>query len=495
MLAKLQEIGNWDQSRLLFLLFSGFTLFGILTGVALDFPFLMAMPLVVFLFFVSVVDFHKVFFLLCFCIPISIEFNVTSSLATDLPTEPLMVGLMMLYIIYALKNWQNINVSFYRHPLTLLLFLHLGWILVTAITSENIMVSVKFFLAKFWYVIVFYFLAGHILKTEKALKIFFWSILIPLFATIAIVMVRHSFVGFSFKEVNFVLGPFYRNHVTYASIIALFTPFIWLAFAWYKRGTKTWLLLAVLGFISIIAIQFSYTRAAYVAIVLAVASYYIIRFRLMKYALGLSLILVIAFFSFLSVNNKYLDFAPDYERAVTHSNFDNLLEATYKLEDISTVERFYRWIAGVYMVAEKPVMGFGPGNFINYYRSYTVTSFKTYVSENEENSGIHCYYLMTFVEQGIIGLILFVILSFYMLIKGEQVYHESRNLLLKRVVMCACLSIIIIDALLIINDMIEVDKVGSFFFICMALIVNVDLMNRGLMNSMGSTELYNNKIT
>jgi O-antigen ligase len=107
------------------------------------------------------------------------------------------------------------------------------------------------------------------------------------------------------------------------------------------------------------------------------------------------------------------EYAPDFDRTVTHYEFDNLIEATAKGEDISTMERVYRWVAGLHMISEKPVFGFGPGNFYNFYHSYTVTSFETYVSDNPEKSGIHSYYLMTVVEQGFPGLLFFLALSFF----------------------------------------------------------------------------------
>ena len=130
--------------------------------------------------------------------------------------------------------------------------------------------------------------------------------------------------------------------------------------------------------------------------------------------------------------NTYLDYAPNYERTVTHTEFDNLIEATYQLEDISTMERVYRWVAGFYMSNDHPWFGFGPGNFINFYKTYTVTSFRTYVSHNKEQSGIHSYFLMVLVEQGIIGVLIFFVLSFYLLIKGEQIYHETTQANRKR---------------------------------------------------------------
>jgi len=68
------------------------------------------------------------------------------------------------------------------------------------------------------------------------------------------------------------------------------------------------------------------------------------------------------------------------------------------------------------MAADRPLVGFGPGAFYESYVPYTLSSFQTYVSDNPEKSGIHNYYLMTSVEQGIPGLILFLILTILPLI-------------------------------------------------------------------------------
>jgi len=228
------------------------------------------------------------------------------------------------------------------------------------------------------------------------------------------------------------------------------------------------------------AIYFSYTRAAYVAIIMALGSYYIIRFRLMKLALGITAIGTMIFLTHLATNNTYLEYAPDYNKTITHNDFGNLLEATAKGEDISTMERVYRWVAGFQMIKAEPLTGFGPGNFVNFYERYTVLSFRTYVSDNEERSGIHSYYFMTMVEQGIPGILIFLFLTAFILLKGEQVYHQTIDPDARRIVLMAILSIIVIDALLLINDMLETDKVGPFFFIAMAWIVNIDLKNRRL---------------
>ncbi|MEM9921429.1 MAG: O-antigen ligase family protein [Bacteroidota bacterium] len=467
-----------EDEHWLFAILTALVLGSIFGTILMDEVLFMGIPFFFLLVYWCVVDFKKVYFLLLFCIPLSTEFTLPNGFGTDLPTEPLMVGLMGVYLLYVFRHAGQMSSRFVRHPISLLILLHLLWIYATTIYSNLFFVSFKFSLAKTWYIIVFYFMAGSILKKEKDWRNMFWIIFLPMLLTIFSVLFKHAQEGFAFDKVNAVLDPFYRNHVNYACILVLFFPFLWYARTWFKTFSFNWWFLLGGGLVYLVAIQLSYTRAAYVALVLAAGAYFIIRLRLIRYVLGLVLVGAVVGAIYMTVNNKYLEYAPNFERTITHRNFDNLVSATYKGEDISTMERFYRWIAGAYMSFEEPLTGFGPGNFYNFYRSYTVTSFRTYVSDNPEKSGIHSYYLMTLSEQGYPGLVIFLLICFYGLIRGENIYHQTENDFKKGLVMTILLSMIVIDALLLINDMIETDKVGSFFFIHLAILVNIDLSNR-----------------
>ena len=274
------------------------------------------------------------------------------------------------------------------------------------------------------------------------------------------------------------MAPFYRNKVAYACTVTVFIPFVWYARKWYQQWSLKWWILVGALVLMLIAVQFSYTRAAYITLIMAVGAYFVIKWRLMKIALSLASVLAILFILNVTSHRNYLDSKPEYNKTITHDRFDDLLSATTKGQDVSTMERVYRWVAGGHMVAEKPLFGFGPSTFTEFYKSYTLFGFTTYVSDNDELSGIHCYYLMTAVEQGIVGLLFFVLLVFVVLLKGEQVYHETTSISQKRIVMIAMLTSVIIDGLLLMNDMVETDKVGSFFFLSMALIVVIDLKNK-----------------
>jgi O-antigen ligase len=294
---------------------------------------------------------------------------------------------------------------------------------------------------------------------------------------VLLIIVRHGLeYGFSFEHINYVVGPFFRNHVAYAALLVVSFPFFFFLVKNQNRINKPyiWIILSML--IILVGVYFSYTRAAYGALLLAFPFYFVIRYRLTKAVLIISLILGGSLLGWLINENRYLNLAPQYERAITHSSFDDLLDATYKFEDISTMERLYRWVAAFRMIEDKPIFGFGPNNFYGNYKNYTLSKFKTYVSDNPERSGMHNYLLMTTIEQGIPGLIIFLALLFTAFLYAEKIYHKHR-LQPEKAWLClaATFSLLIIVVLQLMNDLIETDKVGPFFFLSLAIFVKLHL--------------------
>jgi O-antigen ligase len=478
-----------DNKRI-FTAYAAITVVSLLAAVGFESIFPAAIPAVLLLVYVAIVDFRSLFFLLLVCIPFSIEYTFPNGFGTDLPTEPLMVGLMLVYFFYAAKSGFILPDKkrdstkrgglFLRHPITLLIILSLAWAFVATLNSLDVFLSVKYLLAKTWYIVTFFFLGGVILKEKEDIKRFFWTIFIPLSIAVLITTLRHAAVGFSFLDVNYVMQPMFRNHVSYGCILATFLPFIVLALTWRPRSSTTkWLLISGLV-LFLLAIQLSFTRAAYGAVIGAGAFYFIVKHCLTRYVVAAASITIIGFIGYISSHDKYLDYAPRFDRTITHQNFDNLLEATAKGEDISTMERVYRWVAGFQMVTHRPLTGFGPNNFYDFYKSYTVTKFKTYVSDNPDGSTVHCYYLLMAIEQGIPGMLIFFALIFYVLLRGEKIYHKATERWQRNTAMAALLSFVTILILILINDLIETDKIGSFFFMNLAILINLDILTTDL---------------
>ena len=458
-------------------LFYGFSLIlltSLFAAIGLESPLPLLLPIISLVGFVGALNLNRLYAFFFLLLPFSIEVSLVGGLGTDLPAEPFMIGLTVVSMLLFANNFKNIDARFLKHPITILALLHLVWIALTTIFSQDLIVSTKYLLAKIWYVVPFYFLPLYLLRKEKDFRLLLKGLLVSLSVAILFVMLSHMRDGFSFDRINQAVSPIFRNHVNYACILTLFIPYLWyLLVSSNRQFSKAIYSGSILLFLS--AIYLSYTRAAYVAIAIAIGAYFVIKWKLSKIAILSVTIIALGSVSYLALNDKYLEFAPDYEKAITHAKFDDLLEATTKLEDISTVERFYRWVAGSYMVADRPFLGFGPATFYFFYQSYTVTGFQTYVSDNPERSGIHNYYLMTAVEQGLIGCLIFVCFCFMVMIKGEQTYHKQKENGKKALVMSAILSFIIICTILLINDMVEAAKVGPFFFLAPAMILVYDL--------------------
>jgi O-antigen ligase len=417
-------------------------------------------------------DFRRLFYLLFAVLPFSIEYYFEGAgLGTDIPSEPIMILLTGIGLAAGLQRKFALPLVYWKNPITLLLFLHVFWIGVAAIHSTYPMISFKFLAAKIWYIIPFFvlplFIARDASDFEKAYRVLY----VFLYVSITIVLIRHAFEGFTFAASYEVVRPFFRNHVNYAAISVVCLPFVWAFYRINRLEAKTNLWMGIVLVTFIIGIYFSFTRAAILSMLIALVAGYIITKKWVKHALAISVFAGTVLVVLLSFNNRFMDFTPEFERTITHTEFDNLLEATYKLEDISSMERVYRWMAGIEMIRNQFWLGFGPGTFYSNYKSYSISSFQTYVSANPEKSGIHNYFLMTWVEQGLIGFLIFLAICLYLLVEGERLYHQCTQNRDKLLIMATTLSLIIIFAMCLINDLIETDKVGPFFFLNAAILV------------------------
>jgi O-antigen ligase len=463
------------QERYLFIGFVLFSLIAVFLGIALDFYLLFGLPFAFILGFMAITDFQKLFFLLLALLPFSIEIYLPNGFGIDLPAEPLMIFLSAVTVLYLFGSKKIEGINFIRHPISILLLLHLSWILIAALNAEQMLIGLKFFAAKLWFILPFFVLPILLAHRKRFYENIFWILLIILLICMIYVNFRHALTGFSFAEINASVSPFFRNHVNYASVLVIFLPFIWAMYHRYKRNISVKNLLAFVFLFFLISIYFTYTRAAQGAVLIAIGAYFLVRYKLIRYSLMIAVIGAVFVTYSLLHKNQYIYMAPDFEKTVSHDHFDNLIEATINMEDISTMERFHRWVAGYNMILEKPVMGFGPGNFYPSYQPYTVYSFETYVSDNPDRSGIHNYYLMTLVEQGFIGLIILGLLLAIILLRGESLYHRIADPDKKRIVMASMMSIVVILSIMLVNDLLESLKVGSMFFLFVSFIVIEEL--------------------
>jgi len=418
-----------------------------------------------------------IFYLLLITLPFSVEYNFSAGLGTDLPDELLMILVSLLFFGYWLYSPGAISKNKWQHPVLLLLFIVLGWTLVTVLFSTGQLVSLKFLLAKSWYAGAFVIAPLVVFRDKRSIIIASGGLVMSMMLVVIMALVKHSADGFSFATINKAVSPFFRNHVNYSAMLVCTLPI--LAAGWSLVSSKRLkYLLAIALLLGLTALFFSYARGAWVALLAGIAAYWLIRKKLFFITYLAAIVIAIISLFWLKKNDRYLHYANDYSTTIFHKDFNEHLIATYKLKDVSTAERFYRWIAGTRMIKDNWLTGYGPGTFYNNYKPYAVPAFKTWVSDNKEHSTIHNYFLLTAIEQGIPGLFFLLLLLGAMFYYVQHLYRRIKDLFYKKLAITTGVILTMIVVVNFLSDLVETDKIGSFFFLCMALLIVTDINTR-----------------
>ncbi len=340
----------------------GALLFLLTLGLAYYFeqPLFVALPFIGLILFFCVQDLRVPFYLLMLSLPLSIHYMDK----LDFPDEPLMLLCSFLFLLFVMwrfreQNWK----SWLRHPLMLLILVAFFWTFLSVVFSEDPMFSGKFLLKKVWYLVPFLGLPLILFQAEKNLVHSFQWIFAPLLIITIIILFRFSQVGFRFEEVHDPLQPFFINHVIYGSMISCMVPLTLAAIFLSKKWSMPWFF-SLLGLVVfLIATYFSYSRAAWMAVVFASGVFVLVRMRLMHYAILIFYGLVLSGILWMAHDNTYMRFKPKFEKTVMHESLEDHILATIQGTDISSAERYYRWIAAIRMSQDHPFFGVGPNNF------------------------------------------------------------------------------------------------------------------------------------
>ncbi len=414
---------------------------------------------------------EQLFWLLLISLPLSTELNITPSLGLDFPDELFMLLLTGLTVIKLVHQPQWLPRSLLTHPLFFVVVIYLCWLLLSCVYSAEPVLSVKYLLAKTWYIIPFVVLPQILLLSKNTLQKMAVCLLLPMLLVVIQVLIRQAFYTFSFAMIKKTMAPFFRNHVNYSSMLVCLLPVSWCVWkltpAYHPK--KKWIGYGIM--IGLLGLLFAYSRGAWIALPVGIGVGWVIRKKWIGRLTVMAVLLIFIAVAWLATDKNFMRFTPDHDRTYYHTDFGQYLLATVNGKDISAAERFYRWVAGARMLAEKPITGFGPNAFYLHYRPYTVSRFQTWVSDNPEHSTVHNYFLLVALEQGMIGLVLFCIIYFGMLLSIQRLYHQLQSVFYKTVAITTGIVLTMVGMINCMSDMIETDKVGCLFWLCLGMVI------------------------
>jgi len=439
-----------------------------------------ALPIILAIVLAAIYSFDKIIYLIVFFAPLSIPLHeIMPGLGFDmyLPTEPLLAGLLIVFLLKVLQE-RSFDRKILLHPVSLAIYLNLFWILITSITSSMPLVSFKFLLARIWFVAILFFLTTKLFSEGKHMEQYVWLYVIPLIGVIFYAIYRHLGYGLWDKQAaHFVVSPFYNDHTSYGATLAFYLPFLtWFMF---KKHFSTKIRLLSIGafLIVLLALVLSYSRAAWLSIMVTMGVWVILLLKIRFKPLFIIFLAAVAII--LVFQNQILMKLENNSKQSSANLATHISSMSNITTDASNLERINRWSCAIRMFEDRPVFGFGPGTYMFQYAPYQLNEDRTIISTNAGDGGnAHSEYLGPLSESGVLGLLTFLILIGVVIYTAVHAYTRTKDKRLKQIVLVALLGLITYYVHGIMNNFLDTDKLSVPFWGFTAMIVAIDLLSQ-----------------
>ena len=396
--------------------------------------------------------------------------------AMYLPTEPLLFGLTILLVLAHLKD-HVFPKEIMRHPVSIALYFYLGWMLVTSLTSTDVVVSIKYFISRLWFVIPLYFGGATLFLRRRNAQHFVLLYLFTFLAVVTFTLIKHAAMGFEEDPAHSVMDPFYRDHTQYGAVVAFFIPITFGLLVQTNRSIQ-WRFFSFLALLILsIALVYTYARAAWLSVFLVAGIVLLVKLRIRLWMLiagGLSIFVLFLF--------TFDDIIIQLQKNKTDSS-ENLLENVESITNITTdasnLERINRWNSVLAMAQERPLFGFGPGTYAFEYAPYQQSKDLTIISTNFGDVGnAHSEYLGPLAESGFPGFLSVIYLVITLFYVSYRAYHRLREGRSRQMLLYAALALVTYFAHGTLNNYLDSDKASVPVFGVMAIIVALDVLSK-----------------
>jgi O-antigen ligase len=471
-----------NKTLLVFYSLCGVYLLGLLSVLARFDSFVLycLVPLLILLLLLAFFSFDTFVFSIVFFTPLAVtlkELGISSEVDLSIPTEPFMAGVLLLLPIYQLHA-KIIDKKVLTHPITIIVFLQIAWMAFTCITSEMPLVSVKYLIARLWFVCSAYFMMSYLFK-KKDSNVFkyLWLYIIPLTAVSVYITIQHASYNFDEHIADWIPSPFYNDHTAYGAALAMYVPPL-IGFLFLKRYSPLQKAsIAICLTIILTGVVFSYARAAWlslmVAFALMIVLYLKVKFRTIAFTVISAAILFFIFQTQIVLMLNQNNTASGGDAAQDLQSVSNI-----KTDD-SNLERINRWSCAIKMFQQRPMVGWGPGTYMFQYAPFQKQSEKSLISTNAGTNGnAHSEYLGPLSEQGVLGIVWVIALLFTVLNTGFRVVYNAKDKAQRTLAVLLITGLVTYFAHGFLNNFLDTDKLSVPFWGFIAAIVYLDIKQK-----------------
>lgn len=434
------------------------------------------LPFAILIIILAIFDIEKIMYIMVFSTPLAIslkELGYNEGLNLSLPAEPLMIGITLIYFLNELSTGVT-DKRILKHPITIIIFIQLLWIFITMLTSELPVISIKFILARLWFLTSCYFICTELFKKKKAIlyHLLFYAVALAIVAIIT--TIKHASYAFDEKIADWIVSPFYNDHTAYGAALAMYIPVMY-GILFMKNISKfIKMLCSVLLIIFIVSIIISFARAGWLSLVVSLA-------------VLVSLLLKIKFrtilFTIIGAIVIFLSFQAEVLMILGRNNTDSDGDITANIEsmsnistDASNLERLNRWSCALQMFEERPVLGFGPGTYQFLYAPFQKSSQKTIISTNFGDKGnAHSEYLGPLCEQGLLGALIVLALVLAVMFLGYRLVYTVKDKSMRVLTISVLMGMSTYFVHGFLNNFLDTDKASVPFWGFLAILVCIDI--------------------
>lgn len=444
-------------------------------AISREFMFAALFPAALLIVWAAFFKIEFVFFTIVLFTPLSINLEklAIGGVGIYLPTEPLLIGLLLMFLLKVFSG-KSIDRRIYNHPISYLLYVYIGWMIITTVNSQLPVVSLKFVATRLWFIATAFFIATHLFRSIENIRKFFIIYMIPLCVVVIYTVARHSTFGFDKDSAHWVMEPFFKDHTSYGAVLAMFMP-ISLGLLFIKRIPIYTRIFIIVAFVILsTGTILSYTRAAWISLVGAAAIFVILQTRIKFTTLVMSFA-VLSILVLLNWTNITMGLQQNKQESSDELG-EHVTSISNVSSDASNLERLNRWNCALEMWRQKPLLGWGPGTYQFFYAPFQRSQDLTIISTRRGDGGnAHSEYLGPLCEQGVPGMALMILLLFFVSAYGFKLYYKIKNKDVRIVVLSAYLGLMTYYIHGILNNYLDTDKASIPFWGFTAILVAADL--------------------
>jgi len=437
-------------------------------------------PAALAIFMLAVLSLEHLLLLTLFLTPLSIQISyLTGSAGFDLsvPTEPVL-ALLLFITLFKLIVTREFSVKLLRHPVTILIGLYLIWTLVTSVTSTIPGVSFKTLAYRMWFIGGFYLIAAQLFSNER----FTGKYIIAYSAGLAVVViyffVRAGGAGLLNQQfAHSACYPFYNDHTSFGASMAFLLVPLAVILLRKSSGVISGMVVSALIILFLAGFIFSYSRAAWVSLIAALALSLILWLRMPVRFLTVT---AAGFIVAMVLSAGWIWQKMDSTTEDSSADLGQHLRSSSNIStDQSNLERINRWKCALRMSEEKPLFGWGPGTYQFNYGPFQKAEDRTIISTDFGDAGnAHSEYLGTMSESGLPGALIYLLLTGFIVITGIRVWYREKRTYAGYFALAVLTGLMTYVVHGIMNSFLDSDKIAALWWGFAGILVSMDIREK-----------------